>query len=416
MGGGQLEITETDKYTYIMTYSFPCQDLSSAGLCKGMEKGSGTRSGLLWEVERLLDECEEKPQILLMENVPEVIGANNIKDFSKWLAKLESLGYKCYWKCLNGKEYGIPQNRNRCFMVSVLGDYYYEFPKPIKLEKRLKDILEKDIKKEYYLSEDIIDCFIKHTQESKEKGNGFKFSPTSGDCVGKAITTRAGSRMDDNFIKCEIVGMLSNEKYKKMHDIARRVYSTDRIAPTQHCCGGGNLETKILIEKDIKKSTKEIFEEEERIISAVKNGKELYKSRQGFSAENSIGINVSTTIKAENANNYCILSVDDLEYPCAYDEQNRYSRTDGCVGTLTTDGSSPKHNNRIIENSHLIRKLTEKECFRLMGVKDNDFDRIALNQSKSSLYHLAGDSIVTTVLMAIFGNMLDIDYREHLWL
>lgn len=123
-----LSIVDTDKYCYIMTYSFPCTDLSRAGKTKGMEKGSGTRSGLLWEVERLLDECEELPQVLLMENVPEVIGARNQKAFSEWIKKLDSLGYRNYFELLNSRNYGIPQNRERCFMVSVLGNYYYNFP------------------------------------------------------------------------------------------------------------------------------------------------------------------------------------------------------------------------------------------------------------------------------------------------
>ena len=113
--GEELRITETDKYCYIMTYSFPCQDLSSAGKGMGMGKDSGTRSGLLWEVERLLDECEELPQVLLMENVPEVIGTNNIKHFAKWIEKLESLGYKNKWQVLNGKDFGIPQNREMLY-------------------------------------------------------------------------------------------------------------------------------------------------------------------------------------------------------------------------------------------------------------------------------------------------------------
>jgi DNA (cytosine-5)-methyltransferase 1 len=155
--GEDLAITDTDKYTYIMTYSFPCQDLSNAGKGAGMEKGSGTRSGLLWEVERLLDELylsgKELPQVLLMENVPEVIGTKNIKHFAKWLEKLESLGYKSKWELLNAKDYGIPQNRNCCFMVSILGDYYYDFPKPIKLEHRLKDMLETEVDEKYYLSD-----------------------------------------------------------------------------------------------------------------------------------------------------------------------------------------------------------------------------------------------------------------------
>ena len=155
-----LGITETDKYCYIMTYSFPCQDLSLAGNQKGMTKGSGTRSGLLWEVERLLDECTELPQVLLMENVPQVIGKKNIKDFQSWRSKLESLGYSNFVQLLNAKDYGIPQNRNRCFMVSILGDYHYTFPKKQKLELRLKDMLEDNVDKKYYLSDDMVNNFI----------------------------------------------------------------------------------------------------------------------------------------------------------------------------------------------------------------------------------------------------------------
>ena len=131
--GEDLQVVDTDKYEYIMTYSFPCQDLSLAGKQRGMKKGSGTRSGLLWEVERLLDEMSgggnELPQILLMENVPEVIGLKNIDDFNKWILKLESLGYSTYVDILNAKDYGVPQSRRRCFAVSILGGFSYHFPK-----------------------------------------------------------------------------------------------------------------------------------------------------------------------------------------------------------------------------------------------------------------------------------------------
>lgn len=157
--GEDLNIVDTDKYDYIMTYSFPCQDLSLAGKGLGMAKGSETRSGLLWEVERLLDELFNRggqqalPKLLLMENVPEVIGTNNIKHFAKWLEKLEKLGYKNKWKCLNGKDFEIPQNRERCFMVSMLGDYYYEFPVAKPLQLKLKDILEEHVDESFYLSE-----------------------------------------------------------------------------------------------------------------------------------------------------------------------------------------------------------------------------------------------------------------------
>lgn len=158
----ELEITERERFTYIMTYSFPCQDLSLAGKQRGMSKGDKTRSGLLWEVERILDECNGNlPQILLMENVPQVIGSKNIKDFDLWRKKLESLGYSNYAQLLNAKNYGIPQNRNRCFMISILGNYYYDFPKKQKLELKLKDMLEDKVDEKYYLSQQMINGMLK---------------------------------------------------------------------------------------------------------------------------------------------------------------------------------------------------------------------------------------------------------------
>ena len=93
-----------------------------------MSKGTGTRSGLLWEVERLLKELTELPQILLMENVPQVIGQKNIADFAEWIAFLDTLGYTSKWAVLNAKDFNVPQNRERCYMVSWLGDHSYFFP------------------------------------------------------------------------------------------------------------------------------------------------------------------------------------------------------------------------------------------------------------------------------------------------
>lgn len=150
--GDDLGITDTDKYCYIMTYSFPCQDLSVAGRQKGMTKGSGTRSGLLWEVERLMNECSELPQVLLMENVPQVHSKANMPDFQKWIDFLESKGYSNYWQDLNAKDYGMAQNRDRCFMVSLLGEWNYKFPQQIPLERKLKDYLENEVDEKYYIN------------------------------------------------------------------------------------------------------------------------------------------------------------------------------------------------------------------------------------------------------------------------
>ena len=116
-----------------------------------MAKGSGTRSGLLWEVERILNECDERPQVLLMENVPQVHGKKNIADFQQWLDFLESKGYENHWADLNAKDYGVAQNRNRCFCVSILGGGGYSFPEPIPLTKCMADYLDDVVDEKYYV-------------------------------------------------------------------------------------------------------------------------------------------------------------------------------------------------------------------------------------------------------------------------
>lgn len=151
-----LGIVDKETYQYICTYSFPCQDLSLAGKGAGMKRGTGTRSGLLWEVERILKECAELgalPDILLMENVPQVHGKKNLEDFNEWLLVLESLGYRNFWKDLNAKDYGVAQNRNRCFCVSVLGDTEdYRFPEPVELTKVMADYLDDVVDEKYYIN------------------------------------------------------------------------------------------------------------------------------------------------------------------------------------------------------------------------------------------------------------------------
>lgn len=165
-----------------------------------MKKGSGTRSGLLWEVERILDECAgELPHVLLMENVPQVIGKKNIEDFQLWRDKLEKLGYSNYVQLLNAKDYGIPQNRERCFMVSVLGDWNYGFPAKQPLKLRLKDLLEESVDDKYTLSKSLVEYFVKNTEKQRERGNGFKFETVNEKHIGKTRTTNP-VRMDNNFI------------------------------------------------------------------------------------------------------------------------------------------------------------------------------------------------------------------------
>lgn len=152
--GADLGICDKNLYDYILTYSFPCTDLSVAGKMQGMAEGSGTRSSLLWEVKRLLEETDELPQVLLMENVPQVHSKANMPHFQKWLDFLESKGYKSFWQDLNAKDFGVAQSRNRCFCVSLLGDYDYSFPEPKELDKTMADYLEEEISDNFYINSD----------------------------------------------------------------------------------------------------------------------------------------------------------------------------------------------------------------------------------------------------------------------
>lgn len=136
----------------LFTYSSPCTDFSNAGKQMGGEEGSGTRSSLLWECRKAI--LAKKPKYLLMENVAALVQAKFIKLFNKWQLELESYGYKNFAKVLNAKNYNVPQNRERIFMVSILDENArFEFPKPMPLTRKLKDVLEKDVDEKYYLSE-----------------------------------------------------------------------------------------------------------------------------------------------------------------------------------------------------------------------------------------------------------------------
>ena len=198
------DISKIDKLPYcdLLTYSFPCQDLSISGKQKGISKD--TRSGLLLEVERLLLKAKENgtlPKYLLLENVKNLVGKKFIKDFERWLSFLNSLGYYSNWEVLNAKDYGIPQNRERVFVVSSLENIHYVFPKKQELKIKMKDLLEEHVPEKYYLSENYIKNFSDMTNR-----NGFvrgeRFNPRElKECnVAFAITTRAGDRVTDNFI------------------------------------------------------------------------------------------------------------------------------------------------------------------------------------------------------------------------
>ena len=159
----KIDVKDIPKHD-LFTYSFPCQDLSIAGKQKGMIRGV-TRSGLLYECERIIKYC--KPKYLLLENVKNLVGKKNKPQFDEWLKFLEDLGYTNYWKVLNAKDYGVPQNRERVFVVSILGEHEpYSFPSPVKLDKSIKDILEDEVEEKYYFKTDKAEKLILKVKDS----------------------------------------------------------------------------------------------------------------------------------------------------------------------------------------------------------------------------------------------------------
>ena len=289
----------------LFTYSFPCQDLSVAGKQAGL--GKGTRSGLLYECEKIIEYC--RPKYLLLENVKNLVGKKFKPQFDEWLDYLESLGYTNYWKVLNAKDYGVPQNRERVFVVSILGDHEpYEFPDKMGLDKCIADVLEDEVDEKYYLSEEI--------------QNRFKITNQNKNIIGTTKPDfRTIGQRDLVYDKNGIMGALVATDYKQPKQIAeinnlgmldikgneqiRRVYGTDGISPALTTMQGGNRQPKIL---------------------------------------------------------------EGLDYR--------------------------------------IRKLTPRECFRLMGMNDCDIDKIqATGLSNTQQYKMAGNSIVVNVLEAIFKEL-----------
>ena len=335
------DITKINKLPYcdLLTYSFPCQDLSIAGQQKGISKD--TRSGLLLEVERLLLKTKENgtlPKYLLLENVKNLVGKKFIKDFERWLSFLNNLGYYSNWEMLNAKDYGIPQNRERVFVVSSLENMYYNFPKQVELKSKMKDLLEEKVDDKYYLSEKL----LKYFSDMKNR-NGFtrgeKFNPRKlENCnTAFAITTRAGARATDNYIIQ--LGNLKNTESFGGNPQTGRVYSPDGISPCLNTMQGGGLEPKIL------------------------------QKAHGF---------------------------------------NKGGIKENIVPALTK--SSWQENNFLSDNMR-IRKLTPLECWRLMGFRDMDYYAAkSVGISDAQLYKQAGNSIVVTVLEAIFRNLF---FKKH---
>lgn len=169
-----LEGREVD----LFTYSSPCQDISQAGKQMGLQEGSDTRSALLWRVADAVEVL--RPKYLLQENVAALVSQKFMPDFQKWLDKLSSLGYVSRWARLNAKDYGVPQNRDRVFCLSMRRDvaFDYQFPEPFELLTRLEDVLEEEVSDRYFLKDDAVNKFLKANDSDKALFMQFDLPPT----------------------------------------------------------------------------------------------------------------------------------------------------------------------------------------------------------------------------------------------
>jgi DNA (cytosine-5)-methyltransferase 1 len=422
--GRDLQIEDTDKYDYILTYSFPCQDLSKAGKGMGMAKDSGTRSGLLWEVERILNECAEigeLPQILLMENVPDVIGSKNLPHFRDWRDKLESMGYKCYWQVLNSKDYGIPQNRERCFMISILGDYFYAFPQEIKLPRKLIDMLETQVDEKYYLSQKA----IKGKLETKFRVTSFEGCLPQEDGCCRTLCAR-----DYKDPKC-VVEIEEPIACELRCDEGIRTFKDNIMGTLRTIDGCGD---KHIIEPTLKEQLCDRLVES----GLLKVGTVINHSyTNGLNGKNpNSRQTLEDYIESENGICNTLTTRPDVLGVAVEDLTTKNKRLASMVDKIdpTKCQAIDMFNQSVHEEMHTIktnvdranmtaitqnlriRKLTPRECFRLMGVRDENFERISKSQSNASLYHLAGDSIVVAVLVAVLSHFVDgFDFNQYIY-
>lgn len=401
--GKDLNITETDKYCYLMTYSFPCQDLSVAGKQKGMTKGSETRSGLLWEVERILNELpnEQLPEVLLMENVPQVHSKKNKADFDAWLSFLSSKGYSNFWKDLNAKDYGIPQNRNRCFMLSLLGDYDFEFPDAIKLERTILSCLEPSVPEKFYINTPKAKELI---QNYLDKKKDYKVAECIGGIGEKKSNGGTQFYQQDRVYAGDIAlahpAGLSGGSYKYI--VAQR----GRVGQQLEANQTGTTNALTTVQKD------------NLLLEVVPVGN-VNPSGNGINGGVISAEGLAPTIRAELKG----LKVVNGFYKQALETAEKGNAKPGDIidafnGKVNKSGVSPKITTRpegkktailpVVRgelDGWRIRKLTPRECWRLMGYTDDDFDKAAAVNSNTQLYKQAGNAIVKQVLMAIFSQM-----------
>lgn len=376
-------------------FGFPCQDISVAGKQKGLQEGE--RSGLFYEIMRLLAgrRQEDRPRWLLVENVKNLLSIGNGFDFARLLLEVGGYGYSLQWDTLNSKDYGVPQNRERVFIVCYLGNISGREVFPLRRTDGENPCELKEITQGVADAQRIYDGGgLARTLKGESGGQGGKTGLY-------AVRFRYTER-----------GEKSREKGRMEHvEIVNALTSKHCGDQTADCSNGvvcmsikeqklqEEIDTAPTIDTDCRnKLTRK------QTCCAVLTPDREEKRQNG------------RRIKEPGEPSFTLTAQDRHGVAIAYDEQNKNIRKDGTVGTLTCDGSSPKHNNRIIEfgSNVRIRRLTPRECWRLQGFPDEYFDKAkAAGISDTQLYKQAGNGVTVNVARAIGERLKEVEEHDE---
>lgn len=390
----------------LIMHGSPCQDFSLAGKNKGGDQNSGTRSSLMYETLRIVSKI--KPKYVVWENVKNLLSEKHRHNFDNYLNEMSKIGYYNFYSVLNAKDYGIPQNRERVFTVSIRKDLNvaFEFPKPYSLEKRLKDFLESQVDEKYFLSEKMLNCM--NGLSRKNKNSSFdrnaiftkSIQNTNFKGIANTITTAAWQRASDNFI---IIPEKTKKGYTEAQD-GDGVY-INRPEQKRGVVQKGMIQTI--------KTSPDIGVVVKNEINVIGN-----YSPSGHDASRIVhpdgivptvkenhGTVTAIIVKTKNKRIHKIIEDNDLsdKDPSYLDIYNQKVIPNES-GTLKAGMDHQQGN--IIYNQLRIRKLTPKECWRLMGFNDEEYEKASKFNSTTQLYKQAGNSIVVNVLMEIFKNLL----------
>ena len=361
----------------LIMHGSPCQDFSLAGLNKGGDKDSGTRSSLMYETIRIVDKL--KPKYVIWENVKNLLSKKHRHNFDAYLETMNQLGYINYYQVLNAKDYGIPQNRERVFTISIKNDLYqgFMFPPKQELKLKLKDMLEDEVDEKYYLSDKMIK-YISATGTANFKNPDCKINLD----VARPLTTEQNKRAGTtNYLS---VDLPDNYDLKRPERVLKYLVETQQIKELPCCCDSTINEPKV---RDVSNCITSRYD------AGIQNQKQI-----GLCV-------VEPSIKIRNNTKKSYLEAFegdgvDISSRMQYHRGNVQKES---IQTITTSGGNDRG---VVLNDLRIRKLTPKECWRLMGFDDTDYERAAQVNSNTQLYKQAGNSIVVNVLEAILKNLL----------